>query len=87
MKLVQRFAGWLSTGEGNWVVVLKCLGCLDQRLTVHCSYCQLSFACCTGQPNLQTSVIHTGVSGSLYSIPSVNVNTGYAIHGGVQWLP
>ena len=46
----------------------------------YCSYCQLSFACCTGQPNLQTSVIHTGVSGSLYSIPSVNVNTGYAIH-------
>ena len=47
---IQRFAGWLSTGEGKWAVALKCLirlGCLVQRLTVHC---QLPFAYCTGQP-------------------------------------
>ena len=34
---VQRFAVWLSTGEGKWAVALKCLirlGCLVQRLTV-----------------------------------------------------
>ena len=36
--LIQRFAGWLSTGEGKWVVALKSLirlGCLVQRLTVY----------------------------------------------------
>ena len=35
---IQRFAGWLSTGEGKWAVALKGLirlGCLVQRLTVY----------------------------------------------------
>ena len=35
---IQRFAGWLSTGEGKWAVALKSLirlGCLFQRLTVY----------------------------------------------------
>ena len=35
---IQRFAVWLSTGEGKWAVALKGLirlGCLVQRLTVY----------------------------------------------------
>ena len=65
VTMIQRFAGWLSTGEGKWAVALKCLirlGCLVQRLTVHCSYCQLPFAYCTGQPTCKPLyVLHTGM--------------------------
>ena len=49
---VQRFAGWLFTGEGKEAVALKYLirlGCQNQRLTVYSFYYQLPFAYCTGQ--------------------------------------
>ena len=38
LNIIQRFAGWLSTGEGKWAVALKSsirLGCPVQRLTVY----------------------------------------------------
>ena len=62
---------------GNWAVVLKCLGFLYTVATVNS---HLPVALDIQPANLCNTHQGLRVSGSLYSIPSVNVNTGYAIH-------
>ena len=73
-------SGWLSTGEGKWAVFLKCLIRLGFLYTVPTVNSHLPVALDNQPANLCNTHQGLWVSGSLYSIPLVNVNTGYAIH-------